>query len=121
HLQRGLFMSLIVDVYSALYCAGLTEDGEEYIGHIFFVRAEAPDGRRWAHVQGFDGVSVEYDEEFGCTYYGDIREEASARAEALAAKIKAYLEAGGKLDPTCWNEMDPAYGSSAYDSLDVMG
>lgn len=114
-------MSLIIDVSSSLYCAGLTEDGEEFIGHIFFVRAEAPDGRRWVHVRGFDGVNEEFDEEFGCTYYGDVREEATAKAEALASKVQTHLEAGGKLDPACWNEVDPAYGSNAYDSLDAMG
>lgn len=114
-------MSLTVGIYSDLYCAGLTEDGEQFIGHIFFVSAEAPDGRRWVHAQSFKGVEEGFDEEFGYPYFGDVRDEATAKAEALASAVRAHLEAGGKLDLTCWNEADPVYGSNAYESLDSMG
>lgn len=114
-------MALIVDVISALYSAGLTEDGEEFIGHIFFVRAEAPNGQRWLHSRGFDGVISEEFEDSGVDVFYDNRDEASAAAEALAEKVRQHLAAGGKLDPTCWHEGDPAYGSKAYDSLDSMG
>lgn len=114
-------MSLTIDVISALYNAGLTEDGEEFIGHIFFVKAEAPDGRRWLHNRGFDGVTSEEFEDSGVNVFYDNRDKASSDAEALADKIRAHLANGGKLDPAHWNEGDPMYGSSAYENLDATG
>lgn len=114
-------MSLTIDVTSALYSAGLTEDGEEFIGHIFFVRATAPNGQRWMHVRGFDGVTSEEYEDSGVLVFGDNRESAGEAAEKLADKVRAHLASGGKLDMEMWGEVDPVYGSQAYDSLDSMG
>ena len=114
-------MSLMVDVISTLYNAGLTEDGEEFVGHIFYVRAEAPNGQRWLHVKAFDGVTSEEYEDSGVMVFGDDREAAAEGAERLASKVREHLASGGKLDLDCWNEVDPAYGSDAYERLDLMG
>lgn len=114
-------MSLNVDVIANNYNAGLTEDGEEFIGVIFRVQITASNGQRWIHTQGFDGVTSEEFEDSGVLVFSDNQEEAGEAAEALAAKVRTHLEEGGKLDPFHWMEADPAYGSQAYDQLDRTG
>jgi hypothetical protein len=47
-------------------------------------------------------------------FFPDVREAASAAAEALAAATKEVLASGGKLSLEDWYQIDPAYGSRAY-------
>lgn len=119
--QLGSAMSLEVSVNSALYRAGLTEDGEDFVGYVFFVQVTAPDGRRWVHGQTYDGVRCEPNEWTGADDFVDVRDAASASAEKLASKVRAHLASGGQLDPVCWNQVDPVYASDAYESLDSLG
>ena len=61
------------------------------------------------------GCEVGQDEE-GFSHVADVREEASAAAEALAARV----EAAGEVDLAYWVATRPAYGSAAY-VADVAG
>ena len=113
-------MTLTFAPRSDLYQAGLTEDGEAYIAEVFYVVAQAPDGSRWAHDELFRGCAVHHDDE-GYEVFGDVRDLALHRCERLTARTEAHVAAGGRLDPAHWNEIDPAYGSAAYQGLDRQG
>lgn len=76
------------------------EDGEEMIGFTAYVVAEAPDGRRWAHSHSYTETDPE---------------GAEAKADRLLQRIEA---AGGRINLVHWHEIDPAYGSIAYQRLD---
>lgn len=106
-----------VGVGSDLYCAGRTEDGEEYIAEVFYVCVEFTNGVRMRHNQTFRSVerTQETDDEgYGMVFFKDLRVEAEAKAQRLADRVKAALEEGRVLDAAYWNEMDPVYGSPAY-------
>lgn len=68
----------------------------------YYVIAEAPNGRRFAHERSFIGHGGE------------------AAAEHLRERIqKAYTEGGEPEWDKFWWEVDPAYGSDAYQGLDA--
>ena len=99
---------------SDLYQAGLRDDGHPFIAERFYVIAEDAAGRRICHEAAFYGAEEVYCEESGESYFADVRAEASAKAERLAAKVNAALAAGVALDRSRWFDVDPAYGSEAY-------
>ena len=101
-------------VVSDLYNFGRTEDGTPFIGEVYYVEIENEDGRRFRHDSSFSGVEVMVDEYEGGTYFGDRREQATAKAERLAARVNASFKAGRGVDFDLWSEVDPAYGSDAY-------
>lgn len=76
------------------------EDGDEMIGYAGYVVAETENGRRWAHRSAF------VDRE---------PEGAEAKADMLLQRIEAT---GGQINLDHWDEIDPAYGSDAYQGLD---
>lgn len=112
---------LSVSVVMDLYNAGLTADGEPFEAEMYYVQATAPNGRRWMHQEPFYGAVAGTNEFTGEPEFIDVRDQASARAEKLANKIRAHIAAGGLLDGAHWFEKDPVYGSAAYDSLDAAG
>lgn len=114
-------MELLIAPYSDLYQAGVTADGEIYTAERFGVLAEASDGRRWAHNHTFRGVNLDYCEETGEPIFNDVSAKASECADRLAARIAAHVEAGGTLDFHNWHEVDPVYGSPAFQALDNAG
>ena len=84
-------------------------DGRDECGHpverlAYYVVAEEPSGRRWAHSRVF-------------TDEGVWKRGEKNSAEMLARIERAYA-AGRPLDPAHWEEIDPAYGSDAYQGLD---
>lgn len=87
---------------------GYTEDGEKFIGEVFFVEVENKRGDRWRHRTRFDGVRKEQWEE-GIVYM-DNRPEARAQCERMVAAIQRT----GKIDTQHWYQSRPAYGSEAY-------
>lgn len=103
-----------IQVITELYDAGTTEDGQVFAAERFIVQAEAADGSRLNHYVFFNGCDPRRDPEDGHVAFVDIREEARAEAEKLAARITAALAAGGKLDMAYWGEVQPCYGSKAY-------
>lgn len=110
-----------VHAVSDMFKAGITEDGHDYIGLVWFVMAELDNGQRFAHNARFYSTKAEYCEEIGCNWFPDNSEDAKTKVEALAVRIRDCIKAGGKLDPALWYETDPRYGSDAYQSLDAIG
>lgn len=104
---------LNVGVASDLYFVGYTEDGERYEAECFYVAAEFANGEVYAHRVTFPGCRVEADDE-GINHFVDIRVEAEAKAERLAARVVAAVAAGGYLDSAAWVFQRTVYGSSAY-------
>jgi len=94
------------------------EDGSPFTISDYFVVATFKDGTRFRHSHGFYGKLVCPDQEdyTMCAQRGD-----EAAAERLAAKIRAAVSVGRKLQLQLWDEIDPAYGSDAYIALDEMG
>lgn len=116
-------MALEISAVSDLFNYGMTEDGEAFIAERFYIMAEADNGQRWVHTARFDSVVKSYGDEDcdGMVFFEDHRQEASDKAEALAVRIRLFMNAGGKLDPMHWIESDPRYGSDAYQTLDNQG
>lgn len=102
-----------VSAVSDLFDAGKDNDGQVFAAEVYYVVVENGAGRRWASYDRFRGARREVDEE-GWVGFDDLREEASAAAEALAAITDRVLLAGGKLSLEDWYEVDPAYGSKVY-------
>ena len=101
-------MKVQIGTRSDLYEGGYTEDGERMIHEAHYVVIEVPDGRRWAHSHSFRTEKMR-------------KAEAMTKSEALAEKIFQHLASGKKLDMEHWVEIDPAYGSKAYQKLDGKG
>jgi hypothetical protein len=99
-----------VAVRDDLVQVGLTEDGEPDVAHRFYLVARDARGAQWAHdyarVAGRGGIAADV---------------AAAALEVLRVRVAAHLEAGGALDFDHWIEIDPAYGSEAYQALDAAG
>ena len=104
---------------SDLYSAGHSWDGHPFIAECFYVMVENAAGRRFRHQATFNGAERLVCEETGEPHFADLREEASAKAERLAARVNAALAAGLALDSGLWYEVDPAYGSDEYQSQGI--
>ena len=89
-LSRSMFFA---NIHSRVYQAGRDEDGVFYATS-YQVHLVSDSGRRWEHEHNFDTAQD---------------------AEKLAARVNAALEAGRKIRRKHWLEIDPVYGSDAYD------
>lgn len=87
-----------------VYQAGRDECGYPIERLAYYVVAEAPSGRRWTHTRVFtdDGVW----------------KRGERHSAQMLARIEAAYAAGRALDADHWEEIDPAYGSDAYQGLD---
>lgn len=92
------------------------EEGPE-VAERFFVSFATSKGRRFYHEVSFASVELAHDDEEG-SFYRRVW-DAEARAEALAARVQAHLDAGGKLDANRWEEVAPVYGSEAYEAFEA--
>ena len=101
-------------VASDLFNAGYSCDGHPFIAEQFYVVIENAAGKRFRHQATFNGTQQVICEETGDAYFPDLRAEASAKADRLAARVNAALDAGKFISPTFWDEIDPAYGSDEY-------
>jgi hypothetical protein len=99
---------------SDLFNAGYSCDGHPFIADQYYVLIENAAGRRFRHVATFNGTEQVICEETGDACFPDLREEASAKAERLAARVNAAFAAGKDVDWTYWGEIDPAYGSDEF-------
>jgi len=99
---------------SDLYNAGFSCDGHPFIAEQYYVIIENAAGRRFRHTAIFNGTQEVVCSESGESYFSDLRQEASAKADRLAARVNAALQSGQFLSPTFWEEIDPAYGSDEY-------
>tara|TARA_R110000803_G_scaffold51919_7_gene107071 strand:+ start:15382 stop:15726 length:345 start_codon:yes stop_codon:yes gene_type:complete len=73
-----------IELASDLYKAGLDEDGYDYEAELYYVVIDLEDGRRFQSNDYFLGCKTGFDEE-GEPFFQDIRDEAEAKAEALAS------------------------------------
>ena len=94
-------MALSFGLRDDLVDLGRDEDGSVVYGRALYVVAEDAAGRRFAH----DRVFLDREAEAG----------------RLLVRIEAAVAAGRDLDFGHWNEVDPAYGSAAYQGLDNVG
>lgn len=101
-------------VASDLFNAGYSCDGHPFIADQYYVLIENAAGRRFRHVATFNGTEQIICEETGDACFPDLREEATAKAERLAARVNAAFAAGKDVDWTYWGEVDPAYGSDEF-------
>jgi hypothetical protein len=99
---------------SDMYNAGYSCDGHPFIAEQYYVIIENASGRRFRHTAIFNGTQEVVCPESGDSYFPDLRQEASAKAERLVARVNAALQSGQFLSPTFWEEIDPAYGSDEY-------
>jgi hypothetical protein len=99
---------------SDMYNAGYSCDGRPFIAEQYYVIIENEAGRRFRHTAIFNGTQEVVCPESGESYFPDLRQEASAKAERLVARVNAALQSGQFLAPTFWEEIDPAYGSDEY-------
>ena len=87
---------------------GYTEDGEKFIGEVFFIEVENERGDRWRLNRHFDGVKPEQWEE-GIAYL-DSRPAARAQCERIVAAIQRR----GRINLAHWYQARCRYGSEAY-------
>jgi hypothetical protein len=99
---------------SDMYNAGYSCNGRPFIAEQYYVIIENAAGRRFRHTAIFNGTQEVVCPESGDSYFPDLRQEASAKAERLVARVNAALQSGQFLSPTFWEEIDPAYGSEEY-------
>jgi hypothetical protein len=107
-------MALQFGIRSDLCDFGATEDGERYIGEIYYIVAEDKIGCRWANNKIFPGVET-IDTEDGGVYYADIREDAISSASKLLRRIET-LNLESVVDRQGWHEIEPCFGSQAYET-----
>ncbi len=112
-------MALVFGVREDLVDLGRDEDGSVVVGCSFYVVAEDDAGHRWAHDHAFLDHERRVDED-GARFWAR-RDGADAEADRLLARIEAAVAAGRRLDAAHWVEIDPAYGSAAYQDLDAIG
>jgi hypothetical protein len=101
-------------VASDLFNAGYSCDGHPFIADQYYVVIENAAGRRFRHEKTFNGTEQLVCEETGDSCFPDLRQEATAKAERLAARVNAAFAAGKDVDWTYWGEIDPAYGSDEF-------
>lgn len=95
---------------------GKDEDGSEIEGTVYYIVAEDENGRRWASPESIPGTildTIEHDDG-PAVVIRDVRDEAYVKA-VMAQKNCEIVGASIVNDPEWpWSEIDPAYGSFAY-------
>lgn len=88
---------------------GFNEDGGEIIKSNIYIVCQDTDGRRFAlNDSDLDNISLSLED------INDIQER-------RIKKIKEHIAKGGRLNLDNWREIDPEYGSEAYQALDKTG
>ena len=98
---------------------GLDDDGTDIYGLRYYVVAELAGGTRYAHEHSFLDHIKQFDPEDQVTFYRYDDGRAARHANQLLAQIIAATQHGAAPDWLAhWDEVDPSYGSSAYQALD---
>lgn len=88
---------------------GFNEDGGEIIKSNIYIVCQDTDGRRFAlNNSDLDNISLSV-------------EEINEIQEHRIKKIEGHIAKGGRLDLDNWREIEPEYGSEAYQVLDKTG
>jgi hypothetical protein len=97
-----------------------TEDGAPIIGERFDISVGNDYGQNFIHsdcnftnLKKFVPANEEEAECLAHLYWVHDR-TGLERAERFAKKVQAHLDAGGELNMKYWHEVDPSYGSKAY-------
>jgi len=106
-------------VASDLYNAGNSCDGHPFFAESFYVVIENVRGTRFRHVASFRSTQRLICEETGEAYFNNLHQEASDKAERLAARVNDAFASGKGIDWAYWVEIDPAYGSEEYQSQGI--
>lgn len=85
------------------------EDGSNFIGEVFYIQLETPNGDRYRHRRSFDGVVFKQDE-LGNNWPVDRRSEVNAYLKGQIRKMHQKHE----VNLQHWYIDRPAYGSRAY-------
>lgn len=97
---------------------GIGEDGEDEIGIRYSVVFRNDRGEQWAHNLVTFNVTKRYDAEEGCNFFRRDNGEAKARIEAMCQRM---IDAKRPIVERYWTEIEPAYGSDAYQEIDAIG
>jgi hypothetical protein len=132
--DNNALLKLVVTVADDVFSLGRCwEDGEDLVHYAYSVRVEdVATGRRWAHEKTFR-MTHDCHGPSACTENEDVpcpgrkQEFHSDRAcadaaQALADKVAAAYKAGkwaGPIGNQHWAEVDPCYGSDAYEAYGV--
>lgn len=100
---------MLVFVRDDLTQVGWTEDGEADIASRFYLVVRADNGAQVAHDYSRTASG------------GNSRVMAMSDLDDLRDRVQRHLDSGGALDRDHWGEIDPAYGSEAYQALDAGG
>ena len=84
------------------------EDGQRYIGEVFYLVITNKNGDRWQFGK-WNGAVEEYDDSNN-RWFIDVRQQVRAFAE----KMKHKIIEKGEVQLTYWETTHPAYGSNAY-------
>lgn len=106
-------------VRSDVFIIGTSEDGEPVEALQYYVISEKPDGFRLAHEHRFIDTRKVWDAEEGIFFYIRDGGKAERNAERLRTLCEERQAAGGNFDPELWDEIDPAYGSDAWQAKDA--
>jgi hypothetical protein len=106
-------------VRSDVFHIGRDECGTPLEALAFYVIREYPDGRRLAHEARFINGTKHIGYDGGDVFARDDG-KAERQAEILRKRCEDWAAAGKSFDPERWEEIDPAYGSAAYQGLDAM-
>lgn len=94
-----------------LFANGFNEDGGEIIKSNIYIVCQDTDGRRFAlNDSDLDNISLSLS-----------LEEINTIQEHRIKKIEEHIAKGGRLNLDNWREIDPEYGSEAYQALDKTG
>lgn len=106
---------------SDLVRVGRDEFGQDMLAEDFYLIAEHADGSRFAHFKSFRTVEYAGQNPEGFPVFHNVRADVIAKVEKFRQDVVSHLKRGGNLDASRWHEIDPAYGSEAYQRLDNVG
>jgi hypothetical protein len=104
HWQQEINMKFSFFVRDDVFCAGRDELGDPVEALAYYVVAQTEAGRRFAHERSFVD--------------GGVWRAGETAANHLLGRIEKAYAAGVELDMDRWAEIDPEYGSLAYQGLD---
>mgnify|MGYP006935350498 CR=1 FL=1 len=96
-----------VNINRDMFILGVV-DGENHISEHYFLVAQDPFGARWMHDIKFDKEVREI------TPDGHVFHDVKASALKAVENLLDRVQKRGYIDDTFWSEIDPAYGSEAY-------
>ncbi len=103
-------MKYTIEVLDASKPVGVDEDGQVQYAPRYYLLLTNRAGRCWQSTTYWDATIEETED-------GPIMDVAAAKANAewAAAVALQMLESGRRLNPHCWDEVQPIYGSPIWE------